>query len=174
MRIFTVFLVLCGLLSLAACGFSPLYARPTAAQNHTGTLDSVTIDGIPDRSGQYLRNALMDRFYSQGRPVDARYELTINPIKETHIDLDLTKDATVTRQQISLSAHMTLKDLKAGGTVFERDLTATNSFNVLLDQYDTKVSEQYVRENALDDMARQIEAQLALYFKRTDQGVTTP
>ena len=155
-----------GFLMLGACGFAPLYGtlgRPAADQSD---FDSVSIAGIPDRSGQYLRNALMDRLYSQGRPDNARYTLTIEPIRENKTDLDLTKDSTVTRRQLRLTTHMALKDIATGQVVLDRDLLAVNSFNVLFNQYDTTVSEDDVRQNALDDLARQVEVQLALYFKR--------
>ena len=57
-------------LFLSGCGFSPLYA--TAGGTGQGSvadyLDTVAIGSIPDESGQYLRNALIDRLYRHGRP----------------------------------------------------------------------------------------------------------
>jgi hypothetical protein len=129
-------------------------------------LDTVTIGSIPDESGQYLRNALIDRLYRYGRPSESRYVLNFKPIAEAKSNLDITKTATATRSQIRLTTTMTLTDIRTGKVVMTRDLRAINSFNVLQSQYDTNVSEDYVRKNALDDLARQVEAQLALYFKR--------
>ena len=68
---------------LAACGFQPLYGDRSAvnAPGVRESLNGIYISAIPDQPGQYLRNALIDRFYSSGRPgADARYNLTLSPI----------------------------------------------------------------------------------------------
>src|SRR5690606_16052602 len=51
-------------LVLAACGFSPVYGTLGQGQSAAAEayLSQVSIDNIPDREGQYLRNALIDRF----------------------------------------------------------------------------------------------------------------
>jgi hypothetical protein len=158
----------CALITLASCGFTPLYGSMGQGANPSVSdkLDTVTIGSIPDESGQYLRNALIDRLYRYGRPSESRYVLNFKPIAEAKSNLDITKTATATRSQIRLTTTMTLTDIRTGKVVMTRDLRAINSFNVLQSQYDTNVSEDYVRKNALDDLARQVEAQLALYFKR--------
>ena len=48
----------------------------------------------------------------------------------------------------------------------ERDLESIASFNVLGSEFGNRISEQATRENVLKDIARQIELQLSLYFKR--------
>jgi LPS-assembly lipoprotein len=158
----------CALFTLGSCGFSPLYG-PSGGRNTDSVsdkFDTVTIGSIPDESGQYLRNALIDRLYRYGRPSESDYVLNLTPISEYKSDLDITKTATSTRTQIRLNTSMTLTDARTNKTLLSRKLVAINSFNVLQSQYDTRVSEQYVRQNALDDLARQVEAQLALYFRR--------
>lgn len=159
------------LLFLCACGFTPLYgtggnADGTRSLSVQQGLDSVSIDNIPDREGQYLRNALMDRFYSAGRPDDARYRLVIESVHETKTDLDITKSSDATRAQLRMNTLMTLTDRASGQELLRRKLSAITSYNILQSQFTTRVSEQNARENALDDLARQIEQQLALYFKR--------
>jgi LPS-assembly lipoprotein len=128
--------------------------------------NDVEIANIPDQSGQYLRNALMDRLYSAGRPANPRYTLTIAPITESETDLDTTKSSTATRTQLRLTTTMTLTEIASGKTVLTRDLTAVNSYNVLQSQFTTRVTEQDARQNSLDNIARQAEAQLALYFRQ--------
>lgn len=155
------------LLSLSACGFTPLYGTggkagaPVAAD-----LGSVYIENIPDREGQYLRNALIDRFYLSGRPDNAFYSLTVAPVQESLTDLDITKSSDATRAQLRLATVMILRDRGAGQILLERKLTSITSYNVLQSQFTTRVSESNARQNALDDLARQVEQQLALYFRR--------
>ena len=65
-----------------------------------------------------------------------------------------------------IDLNMDLYDRDSGNIVLRRQLTATNSYNQLASQYTTNVSNQYARERALDEIARQTEIQLALFFKR--------
>lgn len=162
-------LALAVLLSLSGCGFEPMYATPPAG---TGTdakagLQDVYVANIPDRTGQYLRNDLIDRFYQHGRPDHPAYTLHIEKLTETLTDLDITKNSTATRAQLRLNTRMTLKDNATGNLLLDRRLVAITSYNVLQSQFTTRVSEENARTNAIDDLARQIESQLALYFRRT-------
>ena len=155
-------------LIFASCGFAPMYGEYGATQKPSvaAALDQVEIGNIPDWEGQYLRNALIDQFYHHGRPVDPRYALNVKEITERITDLDITKTSDATRAQLRLDTKMTLIDKEIGKVVLERDLLALTSFNVLEGRFTTRVSERNARENALNDLARQIELQMALYFDR--------
>lgn len=162
------FVILSCLLVLSACGFRPLYGNHSLSTTEAVRegLNAIDIMNIPDQAGQYLRNALMDRFYSQGRPgANARYKLDISPISESRTDLDVTKTSDTTRAQLRLATSLVLKDAE-GTVLLERDLMAITSYNVLQSQFTTRVAEETARRNALDDLARQIEMQMLLYFNR--------
>lgn len=130
-------------------------------------LSYVAIDGIKDREGQFLRNALIDRFYRSGRPTNPQFNLVISDIVETLRDLDITESSDATRGQLKLTTTMQLIDAKTGEELLTRKLRSTTSYNILSSEFTNRVSEQNTRENALNDLARQIELQLNLYFKRT-------
>lgn len=165
-----IILILPVCLALGACGFQPVHGNfgLNASENQTlrQTLQHVQIANIPDRNGQFLRNELIDRFYKDGRPTDTRFELKISPIQETVSDLDLTKESDATRSQLKMNTDMRLVDKETGEVVLSRALTAVSSYNILVSEFATRVSEQNTRENALNDIARQIELHLSLYFKR--------
>lgn len=127
----------------------------------------ISITNIPDRNGQYLRNQLVDTIYIQGYPDNPQYELNVSRPAEQIVRLGIQKDATATRGQMRITVSMNLKDRADGTTLLSRNLTATNSFNILDSQYTTNVSTDYARNRALDDIARQIVTQLSLYFQRT-------
>lgn len=159
--------VLSSFLVLGACGFQPLYGVGSEdARSVTEGLNHISIQNIPDREGQYLRNALIDRFYKAGRPTEIDYILTVSPIRETKRDLDITIESDTTREQLRLDARMILTSKETGDVVMDRKLYALSSFNVLSNEYSTRVSENSSREQALDDLARQIELQIALYMKK--------
>lgn len=171
MKMRSTLLLLAGCASLSACGFSPLYgdrAKTETAIQQTGGFEDIEIDNIPDREGQYLRNALIDRFYQSGRPANARYLLKVETIDESLTDLGITKSSSATRAQLRLRTTMQLIDRqKTEQPALVRELTAVTSYNVLQSQFNTRISEQDARESALDSLARQIETQLGLYFKRS-------
>lgn len=158
------FIVLFLICLLPACGFTPLYSK-TGNHDVQSSFDQIYIGNIPNREGQYLRNQLMDQLYQQGRPSNAKYELSIEPIRIRKTDLDITKSADATRGQLRLQSLMKLKERETGKVIMERHLQAITSYNILQSQFTTRVSEENARENALNDLARQIENYLALYFK---------
>lgn len=161
------FIILLSLLTLTACGFRPVYGvnrdTPIGVEEQLG---KVEIANIPDREGQYLRNALIDRFYRDGRPFDPAYILTVSSVQETITDLDITKTSDTTRTQLRLGINYTLTDKTTGQQLFTRQATSVNSYNVLGSEFATRVTEENARENALDDLARQVELQINLYLKR--------
>jgi len=155
-------------LSLTACGFTPMYGDNAG---HAGVsagagLDHVEIAVIPDASGVYLRNALIDRFYQNGYPSIPTHLLTLSKIDELNRDLDITIESEATRKQIKLSTDLTLTDKASGAVVLSRHLTAVTSYNVVVTQFATRISENDARDAALNDLARQVETQVALYFKK--------
>lgn len=160
-------LVPCTLLLITACGFHPVYG----VNKHTSLgaedrLERIEIAVIPDREGQALRNLLIDRFYRHGYPDRPQYHLIVEPISENLIDLDITKTADATRGQLQLATRFRLLGTRDGQVLLSRDLRAITSYNILAGEFATRVSEQNARENALKDLARQIESQITLYFKR--------
>ncbi|HRQ61308.1 MAG TPA: LPS assembly lipoprotein LptE [Alphaproteobacteria bacterium] len=130
----------------------------------------VAIENIPNRDGQYLRNALIDRFYRAGRPADPQYGLLITNLETRRTDLDLTQSASSTREQMRLKADLQLRDKITGEVLLQRRLSATASYNVLESEFATRVSREEARDNLT--LASQIEAQLALYFQRAEKPAT--
>ena len=154
---------LMAVLILSACGFSPMYGENQNASVKS-QFDQIDIAIIPDRSGQYLRNALIDRLYNNGYPTAPRYQLTVAPIREKISDFDITAESEATRQQIKLITSMRLIDQQTGESVLTRALTAVTSNNILESEFSTLITEQSARDAALNNLARQIERQLALYL----------
>lgn len=150
---------------LAACGFTPMYGSG-AGGSAAKELEQVDIALIPDQSGVYLRNILIDHFYQDGYPVSPAYTLRVGSLTETKSDLDITVESEATRKQIRVTARVLLVDNATGQTVLTRNVNALTSYNVLGSQFTTRISEADAREAALTDLARQIENQVVLYLKR--------
>ncbi len=171
MRFSTFILLSCMMLSnvvLTACGFTSLYGANSISQGQAikNNLNDIAIDIIPDREGQFLRNALIDRFYYSGYPNTPIYQLSLTPIKENVADFDVTINSEATRRQLRLTTKMQFLDAATTDVLLTRTLNAVTSYNVLESEYSTIVTEQSARESALNDLARQIEQQISLYLKR--------
>ena len=154
--------------ALTACGLTPVYGDYSASAKNSpvsSALSSVYIDNIPDRTGQRLKNILMDHMYKNGRPgINAQYRLQVDPVIESIYGLGIAKDATATRSQIRLATTMYLIDAQTGDRLMTRTVKSIASFNTLASQYTTLVTEEDARTQTIEDVAAQIETQLELYF----------
>lgn len=164
-RLFSALLTLC---LLAGCGFTPMYGSASTANKHQvqSALNNIAIENIPDREGQYLRNRLIDRFYTGGEPANPAYTLVLSPVSESKHDLDITKNANATRAELRLGTTMVLRDRASGAALLTQSLSTITSYNILSSQFTTRVSEDNARLNALDELARQAEQAAVLYFER--------
>lgn len=150
---------------LSGCGFKPMYGSQISQVNSgvSSQLSQIAIDIIPDREGQTLRNALIDRFYKTGYPTNPIATLKISKVEETRNELDLTKSSDATRAQLRMSSTMTLMN-KSGSFVLKRPLKTITSFNILGSEFASRVTEESARQSAIQDLVRQIELNLSLYY----------
>jgi LPS-assembly lipoprotein len=149
--------------ALAACGFEPLH-RTTARGSAVEALAAVRIDPIADRSGQVLRNYLLDRLSPRGSPARAEYVLSVQ-LQEPRQTLALRRDDVISRVGYSANATFQLSDaagrrVLAGGSSFSTDYEVTNS------EYATLVSAQNARDRVLELVSEDIRGQLAAFLTR--------
>jgi len=149
---------------LNACGFTPVYKNTENNAGPTSALSGIEIAIIKDRDGQFLRNALIDRLYRDGYPTTPRYRLVVQDLEETISDFDITVDSEATRRQLELRTTFKLFEIGNEKPLITRPLIATTSNNVLESEFSTLVTEQSARESALNDLARQIQRQLAVFL----------
>lgn len=163
------------LLSLAGCGFRPLYA-PVLQQNGASVLDDVWIETIRDANGVVLRNYLIDGFYNNGYPDRARYVLSVN-LEEYGRDVDVQKNDTTTRAQFVILAKYKLHDRVTNQTIDDSQARAVSGYNILLSQYTTLVSQNDARDRALREIADKIQTRVALVLSEqppVDQNAGQP
>ncbi len=153
------------LLFVSACGFTPMYAKG-GGQTTTTTqqLASIEIANIPDRSGQMLRNNLVDRLTPRGVISAPKYKLDFVQMKESVRDLDITVRSDTTREQMKLSGTLTLTDLDTGEIVLTKPLSVRGSYNILESEYTSRVSRQDLRQDLLEKLSLQIERAVTLYL----------
>lgn len=165
MSLFRALFLLLLISTVSACGFEPMYKNGTTFNNGQPIPSSVVyIDNIPDRDGQYLRNLLIDRIYTSGRPTEAAYKLKIYRLKEKMIGLDIKKDASSTITQKTISTKMELINNETEEVVMTRRLKVSGSHNVLDNQFANSVSERAITNNLLREIADHAVNELNLYF----------
>lgn len=156
-------LALCGLV-LAGCGFRPLYGKHAEAPGLAAEMARVAVAPIPDRTGQLLRNALEQRLERAGGGRDKVYTLQIE-VEEESTSLGLSRDATVTRADVVLTAVFRL--YRDGKLLWSGDSTSAAAYNLLNQQYATVISERDSRDRAVTQVADDITRRLATFLGDT-------
>ncbi len=157
-------LALAAALLLAACGFRPLYATGGVA-DASKELSQVEIGVIPDRSGQILRNYLIQGINSNGRPTDPVYRLNVD-LRERQEDLGIDKTDNAQRTNLVITARFSLRTAADDQEVLNRRVGIIASYNIVLDEYATLSAQNAARDRALRQLGSDIRTQLALYFSR--------
>jgi LPS-assembly lipoprotein len=159
-------LAVAALVSLAACGFQPLYGSVAPGQTRTKDhLATVRIAPLPDRVGQQLHNLLRDRINPKGQPANPNYTLQIE-VMESLRELGIRKDETATRASLTVFADFVLIDTRTSERVFNGRSRSFNSYNILESQFATLYSENDARDRALREISNDIRNRLAVYFAR--------
>jgi len=153
---------------LAACGFEPLYGggRKGAMSAEMAT---VRIDPINDRTGQQLRNHLLDLMNPTGQPAEPRYRLKVT-LSESAGELAVRKSEIATRANLVISASFALREAESSSPVFSGTSAVTGSYNVLSSDFSTLISEQDARARVVRELAADVQARLAAYFRLRDTG----
>ena len=151
-------------LAAGGCGFRPLYGTAAGGPVHE-SFASIRIAVIPDRSGQIMRNFLIQRLNPDGRPAEPAYELQV-ALAEREQRLAITQEDVAERSNLFVTATYNLRDIAANAVVFSNSNTTITSFTILLDEVATLSAEQDARERALRSLSHQIRLELALHFQR--------
>jgi LPS-assembly lipoprotein len=152
--------------NLPACGFKPLYGTNSATHAPSAIQQFATIEVplLPDRTGQQMRNLLIDSLHPGGAAADYRYRLNVN-VREADINLGLQENSTSTRGQVRITAQYWLVENQSGKTLLHETLRASTGYNILINQFSSVLSADDARQKGLEQVAQDITLHLALYFQ---------
>lgn len=150
---------------LYGCGFRPLYGNSETNAGVTQSLAQVSVELIPDRIGQKLRNFLLDRINPNGEPTHPLYLLEVTT-SSTRTDLGIERDETATRAILILNAKYSLLDRTTQKPVLQGSLQSTNSFNIVDSDFATLSAENDALDRAAREISDDIKTRLGLYFSR--------
>jgi LPS-assembly lipoprotein len=152
-------------LAMSGCGFEPMHGQRSGASS--AALSSIDIQLIADRSGQILRNELLQQMQPRG-PARARYSLAVT-LTESLTNLGIRKDEVATRANLALSASFTITELGGAKRIFSGSARSVNSYNILTSDFATLSARDDARRRGVNQLAQEIRKRVSVWLIRTDE-----
>jgi LPS-assembly lipoprotein len=150
-------------MTLAGCGFQPLYAVSETGESASSHLAQVEIRPIKERLGQVVFNSLIDEITPLGNPAAPAYALEVT-LEEAREGLGFEDDDTVTRFNYTLVGDYRLIDLETGQVVLKSSNRSIAAYNVVDNQFATLTARQDAQARAAKDLSQSVKLHLALFF----------
>jgi LPS-assembly lipoprotein len=157
-------------LGLAGCGFHPLYAERSPL-GYDPALAAIEVRPAPDRIGQILTQALREQLNPRGVTLKPRYILTVE-LAVARSELGIRRDNTSSRGELVLSVILRLNPAGGHDVAFQDSIHSITAFNLPDDAYAATVAEQNAREEAANELGREIAERVAVFLHRQDGSGT--
>jgi LPS-assembly lipoprotein len=149
---------------LGGCGWAPLYADP-----ETGPADeelrAIRVGTIPERIGQRLAMGLRESLNPTGEATKQRYVLQTT-LQTVRLDLGVQTQGLGTRGRLEAYANFILTDSQSGAQLLTGSSHASESFDILGNEYSNVVAEDDARTRTVEEMRRDIVSRLTLFLQR--------
>lgn len=152
-------------LAISGCGFEPIHGQRSGASG--AVLSSVDIGLIGDRTGQMLRNELLQQMHPRGA-TRTRYGLSIT-LKENLANLGIRKDEVATRANLTLTAGFTITELSGARRKFSGSARSVNSYNTLTSDFATLSAREDARRRAVGQLALEIRKRISVWLIRSGE-----
>ena len=144
-----------------SCGYQPIYSDNTYANKQ---ILSVSVKNIKNRSGQILRNTLLNQINPERERAIIKYRLGIK-ISESKTNLAYRRDMSATRQDLEVIAKYVLTNVKTNEIVLKEETKSISSYDVVESVYATLIAEKDAREKNLKVISDSIYTNLVIFFK---------
>lgn len=170
MVLFSRIFALLGLLSLAACGFSPVYSDKNGASASVH-LKSIEIAPANVRTTQLVRNQLLRQFSSPGETRPILYYLTLS-VSESVSSTLIRRSTDVRRKNLILRVRYTLRTVDRKTILAKGRTVSIAPFNLVSVDFGTISSSEFANVSAEKDARKKaaivvgddIARRLAAYF----------
>lgn len=165
------YLIVLSLLTLSACGFTPLHQKQADLTDRQVFIGQMEISRIADREGQIVRNHLIDLMdpVHQGKPPQPDSFLNVR-LDISKTSLAVRKDGTTSRYQINVDAFVILTDKDRKKQLLNEKVRAINSYSIgelsAGAAYSTAVSEKDALHKTLRLIAEEINMLVKSYSLR--------
>ena len=154
------------LVTLSACGLSPMYAGGPSAATAQG-IAAIDVPAIQGRGGWLVKNALDARLgvakngASQTTP---QYRLDVR-LDDSLEALGVLNDDTISRERRILRARYQLVELATNAVLLDATAGSDAGIDVVSSEYATIAAEQKALENLAVDIADRMATQIALTLR---------
>jgi LPS-assembly lipoprotein len=148
---------------LGGCGFEPLYGR-FGDVSIADDLAQIRIQPIANRSGQILRNHLIDGLQPRGESQPTAYTLAIELIEPQPQDLGISRTESVVRYGYVAQANCRLLDA-SGREIWRGRAASSTSYEVTNSQFATLAGLNNARDRVMEEISIDVKAQLAALFR---------
>jgi LPS-assembly lipoprotein len=150
-------------LTLAACGFQPLYGTSSGGQVIAG-FSEIQVAPMRDRVGQLLHNELNRLLHPKGVAAKYAYRLTAT-LSEGKSSLAVKKSAFATRGNLTVTASYNLLQSTTGEIVLSASNPIVVSYNIFSSEFETLMAEKDARKRAIRALAQEIRIKLGVYLR---------
>ena len=147
--------------TLAACGFHPLYSKHGVDPNLQDEMSQITVSPMRDRVGQEIHNALIKTITPAGPPSQPRYTLYV-AYTVTESQAALATDETATRDVMRFNVIYRLYE--GPTTLTTGTFPEIFSYNFLQEHYANVSAQEDIRGRVSDQIALEVRNRLAIYF----------
>ena len=147
---------------LAGCGFQPLMARRDDSRVQEA-FAQIKVAVIADRSGQILRNYLLDDLNPRGAQGPERYTLRVI-LSEPRREVAISRDSTANVVAYGASVSFSLSDNRSRMPNFTGNSSSQSTYVVTNSEYATLSSFNAARDRVLQDVSADIRQQIAAYL----------
>lgn len=145
---------------LGGCGaYRPLYGSGDAGTG-ANVLERVELGNMANRSGQLLRNSLIDHFYHGDYPAQTDYRLEAQ-ITTNQTSLALRNDSSSERTAISTTVVFQLVEKKTGKLLLNAASTSDTGVAGIDQQYGVRAAQDAALERTLKRIAEDITLRVA-------------
>jgi LPS-assembly lipoprotein len=153
---------LLALMTLTACGLTPLYSGGGTASVAQG-IAAVDVPAIPGRGGWLVKNALDERLGVAGAATPA-YRLDVR-LDDSLEALGVLNDDTISRERRILRARYQLVELATNTVLLDATAGSDAGIDVVSSEYATIAAEQKALENLAVEVASRMATQVALTLR---------
>ncbi len=152
-------------LLLGACGFKPLYWDKGVYSHVSPEMAAIGIEPISGRTGQILRNHLLDGITPKGVPLKPKYLLKVK-LSVSTTGLAIEQDDSITRSNYILKATYFLKKPGSSEIIHSGHTRSIASYNVVESDFANLNAQKNAQKRTARAVSEELKNQLAVYFSR--------
>jgi LPS-assembly lipoprotein len=153
--------------TIAGCGFQPMHGQRSNAS--ATTLATIDIGLIADRTGQILRNELLQEMQPQGPARQQPYLLTVT-LAEYLRDLAIKRNEAATRANLTLVASFVVSQGSNGLLIHSGSARSVNAYNILTSDFATLSARENARKRGARQLALEIKERISVWLVQTGRA----